>query len=71
MLKDHMFEFYFDQMNELVFLAEVKNQHLYYKKMNKAAAKLVRCQGEAGMRLESVLPERVYHSLYLTSGKCF
>ncbi|MCQ9284424.1 hypothetical protein NQ129_21795 [Priestia aryabhattai] len=51
MLKDHMFEFYFDQMNELVFLAEVKNQHLYYKKMNKAAAKLVRCQGEAGMRL--------------------
>ncbi|GAB1788920.1 hypothetical protein [Priestia megaterium] len=64
MLKDHMFEFYFDQMNELVFLAEVKNQHLYYKKMNKAAAKLVWCQGEAGMRLESVLPERVYHSLY-------
>ncbi len=51
-----MFEFYFDQMNELVFLAEVKNQHLYYKKMNKAAAKLVRCQGEAGMRLKSVLP---------------
>lgn len=64
MLKDHMFEFYFDQMNELVFLAEVKNQHLYYKKMNKAAAKLVRCQGEVGMRLESVLPERAYHSLY-------
>ncbi|TYR79310.1 PAS domain S-box protein [Priestia megaterium] len=63
MYQRELFDFYFDQMNELVFLVEVAGEHLIYKDVNKTVKELFGPE-IIDQSLQSVLPPHVYAYLY-------
>ncbi|WP_226682006.1 diguanylate cyclase domain-containing protein [Sutcliffiella horikoshii] len=63
------FSLFFNQMADMVFLVEWKNNELWYTSVNKSAQQKLGIE-MVGRRLVDVLPETVYHSLDENYSKC-